>query len=101
MALGERIRQRRKELELTQDSLARNLGVTPQHISAIEQNRRAPSLTSLVLIAKELGVTTDFLLTGDEGVSNEAIPAIKADKTLSPGIKKALILLIDEIGKTS
>jgi transcriptional regulator with XRE-family HTH domain len=99
MALGERIRQRRKELELTQDDLAKSLMVTPQHISAIEQNKRAPSLSSLVNMAKELGVTTDFLLTGKEGVASEAIPAIKADKTLSPDIKKALISLIDELAK--
>lgn len=99
MALGERIRQRRKELNLTQDDLSRALGVTPQHISAIEQNKRAPSLSSLVSISKELGVTNDFLLTGKEGIATEAIPAIKADKTLNPDVKKALISLIDELNK--
>lgn len=56
---------------------------------------------SLVSISKELGVTNDFLLTGKEGVATEAIPAIKADKTLSPDVKKALISLVGELGKTT
>ena len=97
MKLGERIRKRRKELGLTQYDLAEALGVTPQHISAIEQNKRAPSLDSLVKIAKELGVTVDFLLTGEESVITEPISAIKADKKLSLRVKKALISLIEEL----
>lgn len=100
MTLGERIRIRRKELNLTQDDLAKALNVTPQHISAIEQNKRAPSLSSLVDVSKQLGVSTDYLLTGKEGVITEAIPAIKADKKLSPEIKKALISLIEKLGKS-
>jgi transcriptional regulator with XRE-family HTH domain len=97
MSLGERIRKRRKELNLTQSDLAKALGVTSQHISAIEQNKRAPSLDSLVKIAKELGVTVDFLLTGEESIITEPIPAIKADKKLSLKAKKALVSLIEEL----
>jgi transcriptional regulator with XRE-family HTH domain len=37
LTLGERLRERRRELGLTQDDLAKALKVTPQHISAIEQ----------------------------------------------------------------
>ena len=97
MSLGERIRKRRQDLELTQNDLAKALGFTPQHISAIEKNKRKLSLASLVEFAKELGVTTDFLLTGKEGIITEAIPAIKADKSLSLKVKKALISLIEEL----
>ena len=74
--------------------LARALGLTPQHISGIEQDKRSPSLSSLAKLAEELGVTVDYLVTGKEGVIVDTIPAIKADKTLSLETKKALVILV-------
>lgn len=94
MTLGERIRKRRQELRLTQQQLAEALSVTSQHVSAIEQDKRAPSLTSLARIAEELGVSLDYLITGKEGIITEAIPAIKADKKLKLEVKRALITLV-------
>jgi transcriptional regulator with XRE-family HTH domain len=94
MALGERIRKRRQLMKLTQHELGKALGITSQHVSAIEQDKRAPSLASLVNIAEELGVSVDYLLTGQEGVITDTIPAIKADKKLKLEVKKALITLV-------
>lgn len=102
MNLGRRIKERRQALELTQQQLAEALGLTPQHISAIEQDKRAPSLSSLAKIAEELGITVDFLVMGREGVVTQTIPAIKADKRLTLTTKKALIALVEELyGVTS
>jgi transcriptional regulator with XRE-family HTH domain len=70
--------------------------VSPQHISLIEQEKVAPSLSLLAGLAKELGVSTDFLISGKEGIITESIPAIKADKKLNLKTKKALIALIEE-----
>ena len=97
MSIGKRIRKRRQELKLTQDNLARALGLTPQHISGIEQDKRSPSLSSLAKLAEELGVTVDYLVTGKEGVIVDTIPAIKADKKLSLESKKALVNLVKEL----
>jgi transcriptional regulator with XRE-family HTH domain len=97
MGLGERIKERREELGLTQLQLARALGVTPQHISVIEKNKRAPSLDSLAKLAQELGVTTDYLITGKESVVSDVISVIKADIGLSLDVKKALITLIEQL----
>lgn len=97
MSTGRRIRKRRQELELTQKELAQALGLTPQHISAIEQDKRAPSLSSLSKLAQELGVTVDFLVTGQQGVVVDTIPAIKADKKLPLKSKKALVSLVEEL----
>lgn len=96
MSLGKRIRKRRQSLAFTQKNLAEALKVTSQHISAIEKGRRSPSLDSLVKLAKDLGVTTDYLLTGEQILINETIPAIKADGRLSLRSKKAIITLIEE-----
>lgn len=99
MTIGKRIRERRLDLKLTQADLARALRLTPQHISGIEQDKRAPSLTSLARLAEELGVTVDYLATGKEGVIVDTIPAIKADKKLSLESKKALVRLVEELYK--
>ena len=97
MSTGRRIRKRRQELELTQQELAQALGLTSQHISAIEQDKRTPSLSSLSKLAQELGVTVDFLVKGEQGVVVDTIPAIKADKKLSLKSKKALVSLVEEL----
>ena len=97
MGLGQRLRKRRQALKLTQQELAVSLGVTPQHISAIEQDDRAPSLLFLAKLAEELGVTVDYLVTGKEGVITDIIPAIKADKTLNLETRRALITLVKEL----
>jgi len=97
MSIGERIKKRRKELRLTQEELARALGLTPQHISGIEQDKRSPSLSSLAKLAEELGITVDYLVTGKESVVVDSIPAIKADKNLSLETKKALVTLVKEL----
>lgn len=94
MSLGQRLKYRREALKITQRQLAESLDVTPQHISAIEQDKRIPSLPFLTKLAEELGITIDYLVAGKEGTITDAIPAIKADKKLSLESKKALISLI-------
>jgi len=74
--------------------LAEALGFTPQHISAIEQDKRLPAISSLARMAEELGVTIDYLVTGKEGVITDTIPAIKADKKLALEEKDALVALV-------
>lgn len=97
MSIGQRIRKRRQELNLTQQDLADALGLTPQHISLIEQDKRIPSLLALVKLAEELGVTVEYLAIGKAGLVIGAIPAIKADQKLGLKAKKALIKLIEEL----
>lgn len=97
MGIGKRIRKRRQELKLTQGDVASALGLTPQHISGIEQDKRNPSLSSLAKLAEELGITVDYLVAGKEGVIVNTIPAIKADKKLSLESKKALVTLVQEL----
>ena len=94
MSVGRRVRERREDLKLTQQELAEGLRVTPQHISAIEKDKRSPSLSFLVKLAEELGVTIDYLVAGKEGVITDTIPAIRADKKLNLEAKKALISLV-------
>jgi transcriptional regulator with XRE-family HTH domain len=97
ISLGQRVKKSRLVLHLTQEELAGELGVTPQHISFIEQEKGVPSLDLLQKMAEELGVSVDYLLSGKESVAMDLIPAIKADKRLKLIAKKALIALVEEL----
>ena len=101
VSLGQRIKEKRQTLKITQQELAQSLGITPQHISAIEQGKWAPSLAIVAKLAEELGVTTDYLLSGKEGIITDTIPAIKADKSLNLKAKKLLIGLVEELRETA
>ena len=62
--LGRRISALRREQGLSQAELAHRLGISPSAMGMYEQGRREPSADTLVALARELQVTTDFLLTG-------------------------------------
>lgn len=94
-SFGQRLKKSRLVLHYTQKDLASAVGVTPQHISFIEQERGVPSLELLPKIAEELGVSVDYLLSGKDSVAVGVIPAIKADKRLKIITKKALIALVE------
>jgi transcriptional regulator with XRE-family HTH domain len=94
MSLGQRVKGRRLHLGMTQAELAKVLEVTPQHISAIEQDKRVPSLTFLARLAEKLGVTTDYIITGKEQLLPDTALVIRADKDLPIEIRKALITMI-------
>lgn len=92
--LGQRIKMKRHDRGLTQEELANRLDVTPQHISAIELDKRLPSLSFLARLAERLDVTTDYLITGKNSTASDVAAAIMADSSISDEAKKALIVMI-------
>ena len=57
------IRNKRKELGLSQEELAKKCGVSRQTVNAIENNKDDPTLALAFCLAKELQVTVDELFT--------------------------------------
>jgi transcriptional regulator with XRE-family HTH domain len=57
IALGKRIKARRKKLGLSQEELAHRAEVHPTYLSAIERGERNPALENLCAIADALNVT--------------------------------------------
>ena len=57
------IRQRRKELGLYQEELAKRCGVSRQTVNAIENNKYDPTLALAFRLAGELQVTVDQLFS--------------------------------------
>lgn len=64
--LGERIKENRKRLGLTQDELARRMGVSAQAVSKWENNLSCPDISILPELAEIFEISLDELL-GREG----------------------------------
>lgn len=61
VALGKKIRARRKKLQLSQEELAHRAGVHPTYLSAIERGERNLALENLYAIATALDMTLSEL----------------------------------------
>lgn len=61
--LGERIREERRKLGLTQAQLAEAIDISDTYMGAIERGERSLTLDTLVRLVNRLGVTVDYLLS--------------------------------------
>ena len=62
MTMGEKIRERREALQMTQEDLSVECGVGRSFISRIEANTKHPNVMLLARIAKALRCTMDELV---------------------------------------
>lgn len=62
--MGNRIYDRRKQLRLTQESLAEAAGITPQTVSAAELGKKALRPENIINICSALDISPDYLLLG-------------------------------------
>ena len=60
--LGNRIREERLRLHLTQAQLAEDVDISDTYMGAIERGERSLTLDTLVRLVNRLGVTVDYLL---------------------------------------
>lgn len=65
MDIGERIRQSRKEKGLKQEELAEKASISRVAVGNYERSDRIPPLDIAGRIADALGVSLDYLMTGD------------------------------------
>lgn len=79
MGLGERVRDRREKLGLTQVELGKLVGVGPNQIGGMESGRTTPSFKVFVSLGDVLGVSLDWLASRDTKYTVE----IQAEKTYS------------------
>lgn len=84
--MGKRIAMRRKSLRLSQEELAELADVSPQLLSTAERGTKAIRPENLLKLSAALGVSTDYLLTGEI-----------IDKDISLITKKLEIFSVDQI----
>jgi phage repressor protein C with HTH and peptisase S24 domain len=70
--LGTRLRQRRKELKLTQKQVAKSVGITASSVTQWELGATKPSGESLYALCKTIQCQPDWLLYGKGPLSEEA-----------------------------
>ena len=59
---GERLRELRLENNLSQDELAKAVGLTHTAIGLWEQNKRVANIDAVIAIAKFFGVSVDYIV---------------------------------------
>lgn len=69
--LGRRIRVRRQHLGLTQEQLAKEMGVSTSFMGHIERGTRKASLETLVQLANVMDVSIDGLLSASLNRGND------------------------------
>jgi transcriptional regulator with XRE-family HTH domain len=63
--LGERVREQRRSRGLTQEALAEALDLSVAYVSLIERGGRNPPYTTVVAIARALGVPIARIVTDE------------------------------------
>ena len=93
--LGDRIRRVRRERQLTQLDLARQVGVTNGQISTIERGLSAPSIGTLLRIASALNVSVvDFFDPSQPG-EFEVVRTEERRRILNPAGPEVVHLLAE------
>lgn len=93
--IGKRITDRRKSLGWTQEELADKGDLTPQFVSYAESGKRAMRPENLIKLSTTLGVSADFLLTGDIIDKDLLLMSEKLGK-LTPEQRNIIEKIIDE-----
>ncbi len=65
MIIGSRLKEKRKELKLTQEELGNLIGVGKSAICCYEKETRNPTLENVLEIMQVLGVSADYILGTD------------------------------------
>lgn len=92
--MGDRIIKRRKQLGLSQEELAARADVSPQMVSTAERGSKSILSENLWKLSIALGVSADYLLTGE---INDADANIVARKILNAPaeIQNKIVQIID------
>ena len=84
---GTRVRAKRTSLQKSQEWLAEELGTSVETVKNIENAKRGTSIEKLILLAKALETTPDFLLGYGETNDIQSGPTSENFKTLVDYLK--------------
>jgi len=62
--IGERVKEMRRILRISQGDLAKKIGVTKQAISNIENSKCMPSMNFLLTVNREYNVNLNYIILG-------------------------------------
>jgi len=95
LRLGESIRRRREQLQLTQAELGESLGLSRTSVTNIERGRQRLLIDQFNLVCKTLNLSPQALLTETEGPTmGFVVPGdsqLRSMPTVSAYVKKTLV----------
>lgn len=86
--IGQRIKERRKELKITQTQIQQETSISSGNLSCIENGKYLPSAVALLELSKILDCSVDWLLTGKSSISNNSIFLDTEEKELLNGFRE-------------
>lgn len=102
--IGKRVKQRRKELNITQTQIQQVTNISPGNLSNIENGKYLPSTPALIELSKALQCSIDWILTGKifsdfEKTTNQENEILKKYEMLSQSNKESANAMIDGLLK--
>ncbi|MFT9412467.1 helix-turn-helix domain-containing protein, partial [Liquorilactobacillus hordei] len=91
MKFGERLKQARIEMDLTQGQVANDFFITRQTISSWENEKTYPDISSLIRLSDYYHISLDILLKEDVGM-RESLEKKEVSEELRP-VRRNLILI--------
>lgn len=70
MTIGDNLKKIRKEKKLTQQQLAKKIGISRSYLSDVENNRYNPSSNTVESFAEKLNVSMFYLTTGEKTLAD-------------------------------
>jgi transcriptional regulator with XRE-family HTH domain len=92
--LGPEVRRRRKAQKLTLEGLAERAELSVHYLSTIETSKRDPSVSTVMKLAKGLGVSPGELLGARDDLTPEAIEIGKMIDRSSADVRDAVRVLL-------
>lgn len=81
--INDRIREARRHVKMTQDALAKRIGLTKATISQWESGTTTPNGKNLINLAEALNVSPEWLLTGKGSESKEVTSNARVEGSFS------------------
>ena len=81
MTIGDRIRFRRKELNLTMKDIYESENIKTGNLSELEHDKYLPSVQTLIALGRALSCSIDWLLTGEEYQASDEYSDFRTLKT--------------------
>ena len=86
-----------QEAGYTQDTLSEMLGMTPNHLSAIERGASGISLEALQRLCRLLGVSADRIIFGTDAPEAEALALARRISDIKPEYRQQVQELLSAI----
>lgn len=99
LEVGRNIQTAREQAGYTQDALSERMGITPNHLSAIERGVSGISLETLSRLCRLLGVSADRILFGSSVTDADAQALARCLSELSPSQREVARALLSAIAK--